>query len=109
MWLLLNSCSLNVTDSLQTSANSPVHHDYDDDNGNDDDTGDEKGDDDDDDDVKDDDNSFDWTEILDDVIVCILVHSLFIIIIFIKAIIAIMGGIRYSYADAIMKGDFLMQ
>ena len=39
---------------------------YDDDNGNDDDTGDVKGD--------DDDNGFDWTEILDDVIVCILVN-----------------------------------
>ena len=58
---ILFSYSLNVTSSLQTSANSPVHHDnyYDDDNGNDDDTGDEKGDDDGDDDVEDDDNGFD--------------------------------------------------
>ena len=69
------SCQLNTTDSLQTLANSPIHHDMkvnsgdgngnddDNDDNNDDDNGDDDGDDDGDDagddDVEDDDTSFD--------------------------------------------------
>ena len=53
---ILFSCQLNATDSLQTSAHSPVHRDNDD---GDDDTGNENGDDDSDNDVEDDDNGFD--------------------------------------------------
>ena len=60
-FLLLAKCK------LQISAHSPVHCDNDD---GDDDTGDVNGD----NDVEGDDNGFDWTEILDDVIVCILVN-----------------------------------
>ena len=67
MWLyaflLLAKCSWFTSSISQLSCTS-----WYDDNGNDDDTGDEKGDDD------GDDNGFDWTEILDDVIVCILVY-----------------------------------
>ena len=54
---ILFTCQLNATSSLQTLANSPVHHDNHD--NIDDDTGDENGDDDGDDDVEDDDNGFD--------------------------------------------------
>ena len=74
MWLytvlLLAKCSWFASNIGKLSCTSW----YDDDNDNDVDTGDEKGDDDGDDDVEDDDNGFDWTEILDDVIVCILVY-----------------------------------
>ena len=56
---ILFSCQLNETDSLQTSAHSPVHRDNDDGDNGDDDTDDENGDDDSDDDVEDDDNGFD--------------------------------------------------
>ena len=89
---MLFSCQLNVTGWFTSNISKlSCTYWYDDDNGNDD-TGDEKGDDDGDDDVEDDDNGFDWTEILDNVIVCILVYSPFIIVVFIKAIIAIMVG-----------------
>ena len=62
-FLLLAKCSWFTSNISKLSCTSW----YDDDNGNDDDTVDEKGNDD------GDDNGFDWTEILDDVIVCILV------------------------------------
>ena len=56
---------MKMTSTWWTQGNYGNDYDTDDENG---------GDDDDDDDVEDDDNDFDWSEILDDVIVCILVY-----------------------------------